>query len=162
MTFLYLSCRDEFFLFFLLFIYFFVYFCNFRSVLNLNPYMSTGSINFLDLMAEVWFCNKIGVCKKPRNWKNRFKPTELVQKFRFGFGFIIWKTENFGSVFGCRFEWTEPNWNICRFGFSKSIWWYSSIGAQICELFYFPFSFELVGNLNFFCKWKWMFLLWIF
>ena len=143
LTFLYLSCRDEFFLFFLKFFFFFVYFCNLRSVLNLNPYMSTGSIIFLDLMAEVWFCNKIGVCKKPRNWKNRFKPTELVQKFRFGFGFgfgfIIWKTKNFGSVFGCRFEWTELNWNICRFGFSKSIWWYSSIGAQICELFYFPF-----------------------
>ena len=26
----------------------------------------------------------LGVCKKPRNRKNRFKPTELLQKFWFG------------------------------------------------------------------------------
>ena len=31
----------------------------------------------------------LGVCKKPMNRKNRFKPIELMQKFRFGFGFII-------------------------------------------------------------------------
>ena len=54
LTFLYLSRRDEFFLYF-----FFVYFCNFRILLNLNAYMSTGSKFFLDLMAEVCFCNKI-------------------------------------------------------------------------------------------------------
>ena len=38
---------------------FLFYFCNFRSVLNLNPYMFTGSRIFLDLMAEFWFCNNI-------------------------------------------------------------------------------------------------------
>ena len=48
LTFLYLSRRDELFLYF-----FFVYFCNFRILLNLNAYMSTGSKFFLDLMAEV-------------------------------------------------------------------------------------------------------------
>ena len=40
---------------------------------------------------------------------------ESLQKFWFGFGFIIYKNKNFGSVFGGKFECTEltePNKNI--------------------------------------------------
>ena len=35
----------------------------------------------------------LGVCKKPKNWKNRMKPTEPCLKFRFGFDFHFSQTE---------------------------------------------------------------------
>ena len=49
----------------------------------------------------------VGVCKKPRNQKNRFKLTNPLQKFRFGFSFHFIKTKNFSFSFGVPHKYTE-------------------------------------------------------
>ena len=75
------------------------------------------------------------MCKKPKNQKNRFKSTELMQKFQFG------------SVFNGKFsDRTEPNQNILN----------NNLYKLFQNSFFSPFplqSFASSPSLSFCHKW---------
>ena len=65
-------------------------------------------------------------------WWNGW-PTKPLQKFRFGFGFIILKIENFGSVFGGKFKYTEPKYIIILY-FILNILYFLNIWLWLFEI----------------------------